>query len=454
MSRPRARVPMEQRLLSRRDLLRWGLGAVAGGALALRGGDWLAAAQAQALPSGTPIRVGLVVPGKTGNLAVDAAQYDIVGDASRNGAVWADGEVGQAASAAGQDFRLLAANSPSAEAAVRAAERLVSLEEVGVLIGGLGVGQAEALAGFAKERGVLFFNIGSTADGLRDACDPGLVFHFEASQAMLLDAAVAWHAGLGRRRWFLIEDLAESGGVEARLRLALERHGMDGSLVGSAHVREGQPVYHNEVQDALDAGADMVLVSVGLRDEILLRYTLSDLGFPGAVMALPTSATQTRDFIAASRAPTPAGVADHRLLNWEPTLRSGAAAELNDRGNSRLGQPFDPAGWATFDAVRAYYQAVVASGSVEPEVVRRTLIDPDFQLISAKGAGVGFRPWDQQLRQPMYVVTVDHEARWGLQLSQRLAVAQLTAIWPDDAEAEDPVAMLDRFGDGPADARC
>lgn len=430
-------------------MLRWGVGAVIGAALAaLQAGP--RHASAQALPAGTPLRIGLIVPNKTGPLAVDAAQFDIVGDAARVGWLLADGEVAQAASSAGLDYRLLPANAPSAEAALRAAQRLVALEEVTAIVGGLGEGQAEVLADFANEHGLPFFNVGSSADRLRDACDPGYVFHVEASQAMFLDGLVAWHAAQGRRRWFLIDDAAYSGGVAPRLATALERHGRGGVLVGSAVVRDGQPLYSTEAQAAVDAEADVVLISVAVRDEILLRYTLSDTGTPWAVAALPTTVTQTRDFIAASRVPTPEGVADQRLLTWEATLRSDRAGSLNDRGNARAGQPFDPSGWATYQAIHAYHQAVVESGSIDAAVVRRTLTDPSFELDSVKGTQLGFRPWDQQLRQPMYMVDVDHTAAWGMLLSQRLSVARLAGVLPDEGEDLGP-DLLDRFGDGPSD---
>lgn len=436
--------------LDRRAVLRLGAGAAVGAlAAALQVGA--SRARAQALPTGATVRVGLVLPGRTGLLAIEEAITDLVGDVARVGATLAETDAARAVEAAGLAYRPLPASSPSPEAAVRAAERLLRLEEAGALVGGFGVGQAEVLAEVAEAHGVPFFNVGSTSDALR-RCAPGYTFHVEPSQAMLLDALVAWHASRGARRWFLIDDRAHSGGVAARLRRAVERHGDGGAVVGAADVFTGQPLYQEELDAAADAGADVVLLAVDVRDEIYVRYAVAEHGPAWTTAALPTPVTQTRDFLAASRVPQPPGVLDRRVLTWEPTLSTRAADDLNRRGSGR-GQPFDAAGWATYQAVTAYVDAVLDAGSVEPDAVRTVLRDPAHVVRSAKGAGVGFRPWDQQLRQPLYVTEVDPDAPWGMNVGPRLAVGRLAGVLPGGVHG-DVVEALDAFGDGPTDGGC
>lgn len=437
--------------LDRRDVLRLGAAAVVGGvAAALQVGA--TRARAQGLAPGSTLRVGLVLPGRTGTLAIDEAITDLIGDTARVGAFLAETDAARAAEAVGARYRPLPASAPSPEAAVRAAERLVRLEEAGALVGGFGEGQAEALAAFAEAHGVLFFNVGGTSDALRRGCTPGFTFHVEPSQAMFLDALVAWHASRGRRRWFLFDDRAHTGGVAERFRRAVERHGRGGAVVGVAEVFAGQPLYQRELAAAADAGADVVLLAVDVRDEIYLRFEVAEHGPMWTTAALPTPVTQTRDFLAASRVPQPPGVVDRRVLTWDPTLATRAADELNRRGSGR-GQPFDASGWATHQAVTAYVDAALEAGSVEPAAVRAVLRDPAHVVRSAKGAGVGFRPWDQQLRQPLYVTEVAPDAPWGMTVGPRLAVGRLAGVVPDGIH-DDPVAALDAFGDGPADGAC
>jgi hypothetical protein len=190
-----------------------------------------------------------------------------------------------------------------------------------------------------------------------------------------------------------------------------------------------------------------------VQDEIYARFVLAEAGRAWATAALPTPVTQTRDFLAASRAPQPVGVTDQRLLTWEPTLATADARGLNERGAGRSGQPLDPTGWAAYQAIVAYHGAVVAAGSLDGVAVRAQLVDPGHVVHSTKGDGVGFRPWDHQLRQPLYVTELDAEAPWGDAVSRRLAVGRLVAIVPDTVD-EDMRMGLDRFGDGPADAAC
>jgi len=436
--------PFWERRIDRRGALRIGTSALLGGAL----GALHASAIAQPLPAGERIRLGFVLPGTSGTLAIDESLFDLAADAARAGAVLADSDVAALAQGAGHDYKLLAAHAPTASAARRAGERLVALDGVDALVGGLGAGHAEVLHDVAATAGILFFNVGDPADRLRNDCAPGFTFHVEPSQAMFLDALVAWYAALGRRRWFLIDDPGHSGGVRGRFEAALARHGRGGELVAAVEVREGQPLYFDEMRAMRETDADVVLLSVFVRDEIYLRHLISEAG-PVAVAALPGPVTQTRDFLAASRVPLPPGVRDQRVMTWETTLADDLAGPLNQRGTTRRGQPFDPAGWATYQAIRAYHQGVVEAGSRDPVAVRARLTDPDRDLVSPKGAGVRFRAWDHQLRQPLYVVEVDPDAPWGMLVSARLAVASLVGVLPDGLDAS-----LDDLGDGPADGDC
>ena len=450
MSRRRANAQVRSGGIERRDVLRLGAAAVVGGlAAALRVG---VRAHAQGQEIGGALRVGLVLPGRTGSLAIDEAITDLVGDAARVGAFLAETDADRAVATAGRTYRPLPASAPSPEAAVRAAERLIGLEEVGALVGGFGVGQAEALAEVAESRRVPFFNVGSTSDALRRGCPPGFTFHVEPSQAMFLDALVAWHASRGRRRCYLLDAVGPTGGVGERFRRADARHGRGGVVVGVAEVFAGQPLYQTELAAASDGGADVVLLAVDVQDEIYVRYAVAEHGPTWTTASLATPVTQTRDFLAASRVPQPAGVVDRRLLTWEPTLATRAAEELNRRGSGR-GQPFDASGWATYQAVTAYVDAALAAGSVEPDAVRAVLRDPAHPVASAKGAGVGFRPWDHQLRQPLYVTEVDPDAPWGMNVGPRLAVGRLVGVVPNGVH-DDPRVALDAIGDGPPDGPC
>ncbi|HEX7022925.1 MAG TPA: hypothetical protein VF171_08705, partial [Trueperaceae bacterium] len=140
--------------LSRRRLLALGGAMLAAELTGLRG------VLAKTGPA-MPIRIGVVTPTKTGGKAIEASLYDVVGEAARMGALLAEGDVGTEAEELGMHLDILPASSPSAEAALRAGERLVATEEVCALVGGIGEDQAEVLAQVAANAGLPFFNIGS-----------------------------------------------------------------------------------------------------------------------------------------------------------------------------------------------------------------------------------------------------------------------------------------------------
>lgn len=420
----------------------------AAGALAAVGG-----ARSAELPSSTRVRIGVVLPGTSGYRVIDAALHDVAADAARVAALLADSDVGRSADAAGHRYRMLVAHAPTATSAARAAQRLVELEDIDVLIGGIGTGHAAALAAVAGEAGVLFMNVGDPMDSLRHACEPH-VFHVEPSNAMYLDALVDWHASQGRRRWFAVDDADVSGGIVERLRIAIERYGRGGELAGAAVVRTGQPLYVQEMAAADEGDADVVVAAVEVRDEIFLRHAVGDIGRRIAFAALPNPVTQTRDFIAASRVRAEHLPADHRLLAWETTLASTGAEDLNLRFTSRAGQPMDASGWTTYQAVRSFYEAVVDAGSTEPDAVAARLVDADRGLASPKGDGVSFRVWDHQLRQPLYVTEVDPAAMWDASLTRRIDIGRLAAVLPDTDVDGDLVERLDRYGDGPIGSGC
>lgn len=381
-----------------------------------------------------PFRVGLVVPTQTGSLSIEASLYDLVGEAARMGALLAESDL------AGRDDReglepldLLLASSPSAEAARRAAERLLLADGVDALVGGLGDGQAEVLAEVAARHGVPFLNIGSSLPSLRDACSP-MVFHVEASAAMYLDALVGWHSRGEPRRWFVVHvDDEEGRALQEQAQAAVERRGEGGEVVGTATVVTEQASYVGVLDEVRRSGANAILLLVGPRDQIGFLAQQESVGPPVVVAPYPHAVTQTRDYLSAARFRSGAAGAGDRVLAWDTTLQEGDAADLNERYLSRWGHPMDPSAWAAYQALAALDQAHVATGSVGGEALAAYLESAEAALRSAKGEGVAFRPGDHQLRQPLYVVTIDPEAAWSQNLSDQVGVADLVATLPGDA---------------------
>src|SRR5690606_938726 len=143
------------------------------------------------------------------------------------------------------------------QAATRAARRLLLIEGAQALIGDLGEGQAAAGARGAEGAGIPFLNIGD--DGL---LLPSAEAVNVSPRASLYAAAIAeWYSEAGDVRWFIVRLDGErwSRAAEA-FSTAVERSG--GQVVGERVVAEADPVYSDDVQAALDAGADAIVAMV------------------------------------------------------------------------------------------------------------------------------------------------------------------------------------------------
>ena len=402
--------------------------------------------------SGELIRVGAVLPMATGN----PATTDTIAEAARIGALMAEDLVGREATATGTTLEILLANSPSKEAAIRAAERLVTTEGVVALVGGLGEGQARALSDVAEERGALFFNVGSTDDSLRGEACRRNSFHVEASTAMYLDALTGWFSDLGHRRWFLLYEESEEGkALYERAMSAITQGNGEAQEVDSAGLAPGPGAYQDELDQIRDVAPDIILLLLDPEDQefFLSQYEHEGLDFP--VSGFPFPIMQTREFLTRLRQVAPRAGTGHRAALWETTLETNGADELNDLFISRSGEPMDPSGWATYAAIKMLYKAVESTGTQETSALVNFLESPEAVFDVSKGPGTSFRPWDHQLRQPLYLIGIDPEAEWGMPVYARVAIADVVGQVPALHLPEaNPIEQLDRLGDGSDESRC
>jgi ABC-type branched-subunit amino acid transport system substrate-binding protein len=437
---------MWDRWLTRRQLLALGGTALAanllGGALA---------------KEGPPVRIGAVLPERVERTGRRTDGYGIAGEAGRRGAILGSEDYGlDAYQPAGRNLDLLISSAPTGSAAFRAARRLAATEEIVALIGGFGMDQAQALSQVAEERNILFFNIGSPSDALRAGQCSRNTFHVEASAAMYLDALVASFVRSGfRRLFFTYAGSKEGEALYRRGIVAVEEHDAGAGEVGKAVVHPTAPSTIDAIADIAKARPDAVLLLMDWRSQLdfLGQYEAAGLRIP--VTGFPEPVAQTREFFALSRDIARRSGAGQRVTLWEATLDANGAGELNDRFMSRWGEPLDPPAWAAYAAVKIIHESVNATGTLEGSELVEYLESPEAAFDVQKGSVVSFRPWDHQLRQPLYLVQIDPEAEWGMQLSRKLdfanLVEELPAHYPSEADA---IERLDLFGDGPNESNC
>lgn len=430
---------------SRRQLL-------AAGGMAAVAAPFVRVARAQEATQGR-IHIGTVFPAKTGLSTVLSSINDYPGEAGRNGAILGETAIGELALAAGVPLDVLLASSPSVAAARRAGERLVQADNINVLIGGVGEGQADILSQIAEEAQIPFFNVGEPSDALRAACRR-FTFHVEPSDAMYLDALAMLGREKGYTKWFLVyPDDADGERRMQRATRAIERYS-GGEVVGAAAVIREQPVYANEANAIGRSGADVMLIMLGAVDQIAFLNQMETLGIDLPPLMLPTAITQTRDFTATIRFLAAVNNPREILQSWETTYTENGAEAFNQRYLARWSEAVDPPGWATFNAVKIAFEVYQAIGTLDGPAVVEYLESPEAVFDVMKGPGTSFRPWDHQLRQPIQVVSVDQEAEWvRAELQSRVGIASYERDIPAATEG-DVVAALDQLGDGPDDLVC
>lgn len=88
---------------------------------------------------------------------------------------------------------------------------------------------------------------------------------------------------------------------------------------------------------------------------------------------------------------------------WDPTLAKFGADTLNDRFRARFQRGMTTNAWTSWFAVKVLWESSLRAKSVEPRALAAYLARETTQFDGHKGRPLSFRPWDHQLRQPVYV---------------------------------------------------
>jgi hypothetical protein len=129
---------------------------------------------------------------------------------------------------------------------------------------------------------------------------------------------------------------------------------------------------------------------------------------------------------------------------WDPSLVRFGADTLNQRFRARFRQSMTADAWTAWVAIKMLWEASLRTRATDGAAIGAYLRADSTQFDGHKGRPLSFRSWDQQLRQPIYVV-----AR-GTGGATRV-IAELPAATTDTDSSRD---VLDRLGTPRADSRC
>ncbi len=302
--------------------------------------------------------------------------------------------------------------SNGAQASVQASG-LVRRAGALALVGGAGADAAQALRDLSTQEPTVFLNVAAIDDGLRNERCARRTLHVAPSVTMYVDALALWLAGRQMTRWALVtEDTPRAREIAAAARQAASSRGL---LLVGAH--ESPQIVLMALQgSALDeavarhraARAPGGLAGIGWA-------SVGGLGQPGSIGAW--------------------------AVGWHPDLEQFSGRDLNMRFRRRFGAPMNELGWNAWTALKLVGEAVVR-GQAHDAAGLLAFVETSPPFDGHKGFPLTFRRWDQQLRQPLYMM--GHRAS------------------PDRTEGGGPLALLgtvpardlDSIGTSAKDSRC
>jgi ABC-type branched-subunit amino acid transport system substrate-binding protein len=298
-----------------------------------------------------------------------------------------------------------------AEASARASA-LVRRAGVIALVGGAGSDVADALRDTATREPTIFLNVAAIDDRLRNERCARQALHVAPSVSMYVDALAVWLGVRRVTRWALVTDeTPRSREIAAAVRVAAASHGV--TLVSANEPFQIALMALDGA--ALDEGVARHGATHGTMD-------LAGIGWSTAV-GLP-----------------PAALVGAWIVGWHPDLEQFSGRELNARFRRRFGAPMTELAWNAWTALKLIGEAVVRGNARDAAGVL-AFVESAPPFDGHKGFPLTFRRWDQQLRQPLYVMG-------------RSAVGGSDVRGSRSLLGSVPVRDLDSIGTPAKDSRC
>ncbi|KAB1075529.1 ABC transporter substrate-binding protein [Methylobacterium planeticum] len=241
-----------------------------------------------------------------------------------------------------------------------------------------------ALADLPEARDTLFLNVGAPDTRLRDADCRARLLHVLPSRAMLADALVQL---LAFKRWTRILLISGPEPGDALYAEALRR---SAKKFGARIVAEARFDVH---------GAD-------IRDTALREFALVTRGPEHDVVAVADEQNGFgTNLVYNTASPRPVvGTQGLTPAAWGRPVEAWAAVQLQGRFTKLAGRPMRPIDYAGWLAVHAIGEAAVQLRSGDPTAIQALMRSPRFEVGGFKGRPLSFRPWNGQLRQPVFLL--------------------------------------------------
>jgi len=286
--------------------------------------------------------------------------------------------------ALGLDFSLKRTSAPTADDLMRELDRLADNGSINFFLVDAPTDVLGRLSEHARGRDILLFNVSEMDNALRgDACAANLM-HAIPSRAMLDDALAQF---LVASRWKRV--------------LVLKGEFPDDTLIAESFLESARK-YGLSVVDVREfvLGSDprerhknnIVLLTSGVDYDVV--FVADSIGQVGRYV--PYQTANPRPVVGSE------GLVSHA---WHWGWERHGAPQLNQRYERKFDRRMSDRDWAAWAATKAIIDSLARSGTTDFDSVAAYLKSSKLILDGYKGTPMSFRPWDNQLRQPVLITT-------------------------------------------------
>lgn len=247
------------------------------------------------------------------------------------------------------------------------------------------------IARLPESAATLIFNGRIGDDDLRvETCFPQ-VFHTALSRAMRADALIQF---LVWKKWtdvFLLAGSTEGDqAYAAALRRSIKKFGAD---LAAEESYAYDPIARRTDSGHIQVQRQMPLATQGAGDDYDVLLAVDENEIFGEYLPFNTYA------------PRPVA-GTHGLVptSWHRVQEQWGSTQFQRRFTKIAGRWMEERDYGAWLGVRSIGEAVTRTNSADTEALRGYLRSPDFALGAFKGVGISFRPWNQQMRQPVLLV--------------------------------------------------
>jgi len=257
---------MKKLLVTRRELL--GATAAAAGVAAFYG-PWKYN-RVYAAASDKPVKIGLTSDA--------SGQYANSGASDRRGMLMAVDEFNAKGGVLGRKIETIHIDTETTPATgSRVAERMISREECGFLIGAVSSGVANAISQVAQKYGTIYLNTNSSSPTESGENCHRVKFVWDGNGTNFAKAAVKNSIDNFGKKWLLLtNDYVWGHNTSAATRKLVDEYG--GQIVDEILVPQGTRDFSSALLKIQQAGPEVVAAAVGGDDQKALRQQVAELG--------------------------------------------------------------------------------------------------------------------------------------------------------------------------------